>query len=186
MHLKAALLRSTIAGLSILLTMNVEVRADDGLVRVDWMQLGPHVTGRKVATVLADGTTVKGRVMAVKPDALAIRIGQTSAPTKFRDTAEVPRTQLTSFRVSRPGWKWRVIIPIAGFAAGALMGGLIGDRVDPHGFLISDGAATGVAFGAIGGGALGYVVGHFADRHTTVVEIVDGRGTATGPGAKAQ
>ncbi len=47
--------------------------------------------------------------------------------------------------------------------------------IDPAGpdIIFSGGMLNGAAVGALSGVGVGYVIGHFADRHTTVIHIVD-------------
>lgn len=145
----------------------------DRTIRANWAQLGAQVIGRKISTVLTDSTLVEGKVVSVEPGALVMTVSKTSAPARFAKTASVPRALVSTLRVSRPGWKWRVIGPVAGFLSGAVAGGLIGDKINPEGFIISDGAATGATVGGIVGAVAGYIIGHFADRHTTVIFVVN-------------
>jgi hypothetical protein len=172
MYLTAGFSRRLAAGLLIILCLGAEARAADRQLRVNWTELAPNVTGRRILTVLTDGVMLEGKVAALKPEALVLEVKKTSDPIRFRGTADVPRELVSTLRVSRPGWKWRVIGPLTGFIGGGLAGGAIGGRVNPGGgFIISDGAATGITYGALGGAGLGYFAGHFADRHTTIIQI---------------
>ena len=93
-------------------------------------------------------------MISVGPGALTMQIRKTSAEARFRGTAEVQRTLLSSLQVSKPGWKWRVILPVIGSLGGAVAGLAIGGRVDTTGWIISEGAADGFLIGAVGGGGL--------------------------------
>jgi hypothetical protein len=166
-------LRGAIAAFSVMPFLHPEAAAADRQLEVNWTGLGPHVTSRRVTAVLSDGVTVQGKVISVKPTALGMRVEKTSSLAQYHGTVDVPRSLFTNLQVSRRGWKWRVIGTIAGFAGGGALGGAIGGRVDPHGFIISDGAAIGIVVGATGGAGVGYLAGHFADRHTTVIRIVE-------------
>jgi len=146
--------------------------AADRQIQATWEQLPSRVLGQKISTVLTDSTLVEGRVVAVMPEVLVVKVSKTTAPARFRGTANIPRELVSSVRVSRPGWKWRIIGPIVGGLGLAAAGGLIGDHVDPHGFIISDGAANGVAVGFFSGIAVGYIIGHFADQHREVISVV--------------
>jgi len=151
--------------------LGAEARAAERQFRVKWTELAPHVVGRRISTVLTDGVRLEGKVISTKPEALVVEVKKTSEPTRFRGTADIPRELISTLQVSRPGWKWRVIGPVTGFLTLGLVGGVIGGRIDPHGFFIPDGAAKGIAVGALTGAVGGYVAGHYADRHTTVIQI---------------
>src|SRR5205814_4368785 len=166
-------LRSVVAALLAMLYLGGEARAAERQLQVGWTQLSPQVVGKRIATVLTDGTTLEGKVVAVKPMALALEVKKTSEPTRFRGTMDIPRESVSTLRVSRPGWKWRVIGSLTGLLGGTLAGALIGNEINPHGWIISDGASPGANYGALGGAALGYMPGHFADRQPTVIRIGD-------------
>jgi hypothetical protein len=160
------------AALSIAFGLVPALRAGERNVRLPWAELGPAVSGRKISTILSDGTSLSGKVIAIKPEAMVVHMGKTSDPGRFHGDAEVPRALVSALRVSKPGWKWRVILPLTCAVGFAAAGGAIGGRVDPGGFIISDGAANGIAVGLVTGAATGYVAGHFADKHTLIVEVV--------------
>ena len=146
--------------------------AADHRIQSAWPELASHVQGRKISTVLTDGTEVKGRVVSVTPEALLIAVSKTSQPARYRGTSPVPRPLLSSLRVSKQGWKWHAILPVAGAIAIGFAGAVIGGRIDPHGFIFSDGAANGVLVGGIVGATGGYLAARHADRHTLLVDIV--------------
>jgi hypothetical protein len=146
--------------------------AADNIVRVRWGELSAHVVGRKISTVLTDGASVEGRVTAVQPEALALRVTKTSDPRRFSKDAQLPRSSLTVVQVRRDGWKWKVIAPIVGVIGLAVAGGAIGGHIDSDGFIISNGAAIGVVVGAAVGATAGYFIGRAADHHTRTVEII--------------
>ena len=160
--------RKLAAGLFILVCYQVEATASDRQSQVAWSQLANEVVGRKISTVRTDGVKIEGKVTAVKPDALVVEVN--------KGVASVPRSQITSLRVSRPGWKWRVIGPLVGALTFGIAGGAISGRIDPtggFGVIPSDGTAKGATVGVITGLGAGYIVGHFADRHTRVIQIME-------------
>jgi len=173
MYLPSVSARTFAASLLLTAFLGVEAQAADRQMALNWADLAPVIMSRTISTTLNDGATLKGRVMSVRPEGLLVEVQKTSDPTRFTGTATIPRNFLSTVRVSRPGWKWRVIGPIAGLLGGAALGGALGNKVDSAGFIISDGAAEGIVIGGIGGAGLGYLAGHFADRHTVVIQIVD-------------
>jgi hypothetical protein len=60
---------------------------------------------------------------------------------------------------------------VAGLFGIGLAGAAIGNRIDPHGFIISDGAVAGGVVGALAGLGAGLAVGWAADRHYVKIEI---------------
>ncbi|MEP7352207.1 MAG: hypothetical protein ABI824_03145 [Acidobacteriota bacterium] len=155
-----------------LLFAAVEAKASDRQLQLGWSELAGQVVGRKISMTLTDGVTLEGKGVSVKAASLVMDVNKTSAPARFSGTADVPRELVSTVRVSRPGWKWRVIGPLVGFVGLSIVGGAIGNRINPDGFIISDGAAQGVTVGAIAGVGLGYLVGHFADRHHTTIQVL--------------
>jgi hypothetical protein len=174
MFIKRGLPRNLAATLLVLLGWHIDATAAERQMQVAWSQLAKEVGGRKVSTVLTDGAKVQGRVLGVSPDGLMLNVTNSSDRTRFAGAANVPRSLITTVRVSKPGWKWRVIGPFVGALTLGLAGGAIGGRVNPTGGFgpVSDGAAKGSTVGVISGVGAGYIVGHFADRHTVLIEIV--------------
>ncbi|MEO8096136.1 MAG: hypothetical protein ABI811_00430 [Acidobacteriota bacterium] len=140
-------------------------QAADRQLQLKWSQLAQEITGRKISAMPATGALIEGRVVSVGADALIV-----NGP---KGNISVPRNQVTSVRVSRPGWKWRVIGPIVGLVSFGIAGAFIGDKINPDGFIVSDGAAHGATVGVIAGAGAGYIAGHFADRHHTVIQIIE-------------
>jgi len=140
--------------------------AADRQTQATWEQLPALVLDKKISTVLTDSTLVEGRVVAVMPDTLVVKVGKTTEPARFTGTANIPRELVSSLGVARPGWKWQVIGPIGGFVVGAGAGGAIGASTNDLGP-----AFTGSVIGAIGGIVAGWALGHHFDRHTTVISI---------------
>jgi hypothetical protein len=171
MYPTAVFLRSIFTGVLVVVCLGADARAAEKQLRLKWTELAPYVVGRRISTVLTDGVRLEGKVISTKPEALVVDVKKTSEPSRFRGTADVPRELVSMLQVSRPGWKWRVIGPVTGFLTLGLVGGVIGGRIDPHGFFIPDGAAKGITVGALTGAVGGYVAGYYADRHTTVIQI---------------
>ena len=73
--------------------------------------------------------------------------------------------------VRKSGWKWKVIAPVLGVFGFGAAGTVIGNQINPQGFIISDGAATGGVVGASTGLGAGLVVGWLADRHYVKIDI---------------
>ena len=122
-----ARIQSTLAVGLLILCLGSVAQAADREIRANWTQLGAQVVGRKVSMVLTDSTLVEGNVVSVESGALVVKVSKTSAPARFAKTASVPRALVSTLRVSRPGWKWRVIGPVAGFVGLGIAGGVIGN-----------------------------------------------------------
>jgi hypothetical protein len=173
MYLPSVSARIFVVSLLVTAFAGVEAQAADRQRALNWADLAPVIMSRTISTTLNDGATLKGRVMSVRPEGLLVEVQKTSDPTRFTGTATIPRNLLSTVRVSQSGWKWRVIGSVTGLLGGAALGGALGNKADSAGFIISDGAAKGIAIGGIGGAGLGYLVGHFADRRTVLIQITD-------------
>ena len=156
------------------LCWRTEARAAERQLQLRWTDLAQEVVGRKISTQLTGGVKVEGKVTSVTSDGLVLEVAKTSDRVRYAGNASLPRSLVTSLRVSRRGWKWRVIGPVVGALTLGLAGAAIGGRVNPEGgfgFIPSQGAAKGATVGTLSGLGAGYIVGHFADRHTVFIEI---------------
>ena len=72
----------------------------------------------------------------------------------------------------KSGWVWKVVAPILGSVSFGIAGAAIGDKIDPYGFIISNGAVNGAVAGMATGIGAGLVVGWLADRHYVRIEIL--------------
>jgi hypothetical protein len=126
----------------------------------------------KISTVLEDGSRVEGRAVSVEPEALVVMVTKSSNRAYVQGRTSLPRTALSVIRVGHTGWKWKVIGPMVGFFGVGGLGALVGNSIDPGGFIVSDGAAVGALVGMATGIASGALIGRWADHHYTTINIV--------------
>ena len=165
-------MRTALVATFILLCSGASSEARDKKVPLRWDDLAPYVNGKKMSAVLADGTRVEGRAISVEPDGLAVMVARSSDKARFQGKSLLPRSSLSTIRTGHTGWKWKVIGPIAGFFGLGTLGAFLGDRADPDGFIISNGAAIGILAGVAIGVTAGVLIGRWADHHYTTIEIV--------------
>lgn len=142
--------------------------------QVKWEDLG-IVTGKTVAIVMPGGVVVTGQATAVEPDALLLRVRNTSDSKAYpKGPLRIPRAGLHTLELKTKGYKFRVIGTvlggIAGFAGGAaaaygLEGGLFHDN-HPTG---SVAAFVGITAAGV---TAGYFAGNAGDRHSVMIEIL--------------
>ena len=147
------------------------VRAAPSIVRVKWDQLQDIVTARNIRLVMPDGASLEGKVLAVKPDALVVKLRKTSNPTVYpKGRFELLRTQLRTIEILNRTKRWRIVGvslgTTAGFFGGLAAGWATGDVWKPAaGFY-------GPWIGIWGAGTVaGYWIGNVADRHNTTVLV---------------
>src|SRR5262249_44059519 len=147
----------------------VSLQARGKNIVVRWPDLATYVNGMKISTVLEDGSRIEGRAISVEPEALVVMVTKSSTRTYVQGRALLPRASLSVVRVSRTGWKWKVIGPIVGFFGIGGLGAAVGNTVDRTGFIISDGAAVGALVGMATGIVSGALIGRWADHHYTTI-----------------
>lgn len=117
-----------------------------------WEELAPLVVGNRIDTVLTDGRHVKGKVLAVREDALALD-----------NRPEVPRALVSVLRITKTTGTWRVVGTSVGVGFGLAVG-------IPVGAITGD-VGKGVAIVATGAG-LGYLGGHPADHQVRTIKVI--------------
>jgi len=147
------------------------VRAAPSIVRVKWDQLQDIVAAKNIRLVMPDGASLEGKVLAVKPDALVVRLRKTSSPAVYpKGRFEFPRTQLPTIEILNRTKHWRMVGVLlgttAGFFGGLAAGWATGDVWKPA--VGSYGPWIGI-WGA--GTVAGYWIGNVADRHNTTVLV---------------
>jgi len=151
----------------LILLLGSLVHAADRQIQATWEELPSQVLGRKISTVLTDSTLVEGRVVAVMPDTLVVKVSKTTAPTRFTGTANLPRELVSIVRVARLGWMGQAAGLLAGGASGAAVGAAIGGAKQNL-----DVAHDGAVIGSVVGVVAGWAIGYYTDRHTTVITII--------------
>jgi hypothetical protein len=136
-------------------------------VELTWDELAAVLVEQKIATVLADGTKLKGEVLAVRPESLVLDVAKTSRRKAWPlGQSEILRTALTSVDLIRErSAGWRILGGLLGgigglFGTGALAYAANSVAVLPFMLLI-------IPLGAVAG----YYAGKIADQHTTHIRI---------------
>jgi hypothetical protein len=158
----------------VLFALAVPIGAEAGqeVLSLKWSELATCITGKNVRVVLTGGVHLEGRATSVGAESLTIEVNKSSDPDRFRNTASVGRPELARLEVRKSGWMWKVVAPILGCVGFGIGGTAIGKRIDPYGFIISDGAIKGGLVGGAAGIGTGLVVGWLADRHYVRIDIV--------------
>ncbi|MFQ5740593.1 MAG: hypothetical protein ACE5JX_16430 [Acidobacteriota bacterium] len=88
-------------------------------VQLKWSELGAVIEGRKIETVLVDGTALKGKAITVGTEYLELEIKETSNAAKYpKGPARVPRESLSVLQFTEVRGSWRAIGTAIGFFAG--------------------------------------------------------------------
>jgi hypothetical protein len=134
-------------------------RASGKQVELQWSELGSFIAARQIKAVLKDGTYVKGRALAVNPDALILdKKGRTSIPRESLSTISFTETK---------GVAGRITLTLVGTLACGVAAGYVGIQAAGSGGL---GAALAGVTAACGVG--GYYAGRAIDRRTTLIKIL--------------
>jgi hypothetical protein len=124
-----------------------------------WSELGSSIAARQIKAVLKDGTYIKGRALAVNPDALVLdKKGRTSIPRESLSTISFTETR---------GVAGRITLTLVGTLACGAAAGYVGFQAAGSGGL---GAALAGVTAACGAG--GYYAGRAMDRRTTFIKVL--------------
>jgi hypothetical protein len=144
--------------------------------QMKWDELST-LTTKSVSVVMRGGAVVTGKVTAVEPDALVLRVSKTTDKAAYpKGPLRLQRATLRTLQWNNKGHKFRAIgTPlgtVAGLVAGALIGiGINGGIWDTSG--VSDSTLVAAVFGTgAAGGVGGYFLGNAADRRVITIEIV--------------
>ena len=167
------LCRQAVAVLAAFLLLNPGLSAaEPKVLSLRWSELESAVGGGKVKIVLPDGLRIEGRVMAVEPEVLRIRITRSSdRHAQPKGEASIPRHAVSVVEVVKYGKLWRLLGALA-IPAGAASAAAITFPRD-----VSEGPVPGIVLGVslagVAGTALaGYYLGKRADRHRTTIRII--------------
>lgn len=94
---------------------------------LNWKDLAPVVTGKRVWIPLNDGIQISGTVQAVEPEGLKIDIGHTSNRKAWpKGPATLPRSAVSTMRLGKtPGHKGIIIGGAVGAGVGITAGGIL-------------------------------------------------------------
>ena len=141
-------------------------------IEVPWAELAGALEGRKVSTVLVDGTLLQGRLLGVSPTEARFNVSKTSNSDLYpRGERAIPKAQLTTLSYRQMGGpKWRPIGTAIGAASGALATLPYWVTASGEGGLKGQNAA--ITLGGIGAiAALGYLLGHEGDKRLITVVV---------------
>ena len=149
--------------------------AEPRQLRLKWDELPAAITDKKVAFVLPDGTHVEGKVLAVEPDGLRMKVAKSSdRSTQPKGMHLVPRQAVSLLRVT-DYHKMGRLLGTAG--AVALTAGIAAASYPdiyegPLLIIVPSVMAGGIAGSAVGG----YYAGKAFDKKVTEIRIVpDGK-----------
>jgi hypothetical protein len=146
-----------------------------GEAALQWSELGPRITGKKVALVLPDGTHVQGKVRGVDPAGLLLNISNTSDKRAHpKGLHSIPRQAVSVLRVTEYRKLGRLVFTLGTLAAGGLLVAKgAGDSANSEGPFAIIVPAVGAA-GTVGLGAGGYNFGKAVDKRVIDIRIVPG------------
>jgi hypothetical protein len=137
-----------------------------------WTELTPAVADRQVRITLPNGPRIEGKVVAVDPQALRIKITKTSDKIgQPKGEFSIPRTAIPVLQLVQYGSRWRIF----GTAVGPILMGAAGASVYARGAGSVDDIPKYIGIGAaavIGSGVGGYFLGKRADRRVTTIRIL--------------
>jgi hypothetical protein len=146
-----------------------------GQVSLKWSELGPRITGKKVAMVLPDGTDVQGKVRGVDAAGLRLDISKTSDKrVQPKGAHTIPRQAVSFLQVTEYRKAGRLLFTLGTLAAaGAFVAIGARDSGLTEGPLVVIVPAVGAA-GTAGLGVGGYYFGKAVDKRVTGIRIVPG------------
>ena len=140
-------------------------------LQIPWNELGPHITGHKVALVLPNGTHIEGKVRTVEPDALRLKVSKTSDRELLpKGERLIPRQSVSLLRVTEYRKLGRLLVTSGALAVAA--GVVAANYPDLY-----EGAAVVVvpavtAGGLVGVGLGGYFAGKRLDKTVTEIQVL--------------
>ena len=148
-------------------------------IEVGWGDLWPHVEGRKVALVLPDGTSVEGKVRAVDPDGLRMKVTRTSDRRALaKGERTIPRQAVSFLSVTQYRKLGRVLVTTGALAAAGIIVGTNYPDLYEGAVLVAVPAV--IAAGMAGVAAAGYYTGKALDKRVVEIRIARNIGTRSG------
>lgn len=140
-------------------------------LQLPWSELGPRVTGHKIALVLPNGTHVEGKVRSVEPDSLRLRVSKTSDRELLpKGERLIPRQSVSLLRVTEYRKLGRLLVTGGALAVtGAIVAATYPD-IYGGAALVAVPAVT--AGGLVGVGFGGYYAGKRLDKTVTEIQIL--------------
>jgi hypothetical protein len=140
-------------------------------LQLKWSDLGPRIEDKKVALVLPGGTYIEGKVQAVQPDGLRLRISKTSdRKAQPKGTHLIPRQSVSTLRMTEYHKLARLLVTAGALAAAAGIAAASYPDLYEGPLVVVIPAVTA---GGIAGVALaGYYAGKRLDKRITGIRIV--------------
>ena len=141
-------------------------------LQLKWNELGPRIEDKKVALVLPGGAYIEGKVQAVQPDGLRLRVSKTSdRKEQPKGSRLIPRPSVSLLQVTEYRKLARLLVTAGALAAVA--GIAAASYPEPF-----EGAmyvvVPAVAAGGIAGVAVaGYYAGKRLDKRVIEIRIVE-------------
>ena len=159
-----------IAALTLLCVVPVILNgADTVVVELPWTELGPRVTGRKVALDL-QGAQIEGKVRAVEPQGLRLRVTRTSdRDAQPKGERVVPREAVSVLYMTEYRGFGRLLVTVGALgAAGGILAAKYPSLYEGTALIVVPVVAAagmiGIAIGA-------YYAGKRLDRRITEIRI---------------
>ena len=140
-------------------------------VQLPWNELGPRITGQKVALVLPNGIHIEGKVRNVETDALRLDVKKTSDRELLpKGERLIPRESVSLLRVTRYRKLGRVLVTSG---AVAIASGIVAANYPD----LYEGAVVAIvpavtAGGLVGVGLGGYYAGKRLDKTVTEIRVL--------------
>ena len=149
--------------------------AGQGQESLKWSELGPRITGKKVALVLPDGTNVQGKVRGVDPAGLWLNISKTTDKrVQPKGLHTIRRQSVSVLRVTDYRKIGRLVCTLGAVAtAGAFLAVGARDSSITEGPMVVVIPVVG-AIGTAGLGVGGYYFGKAVDKRVTDIRIAPG------------
>jgi hypothetical protein len=136
-----------------------------------WSELGPRIEDKKVALVLPGGTYIEGKVQAVQPDGLRLRVSKTSdRQAQPKGKYLIPRQSVSTLRVTEYRKLARLLVTAGALAAAAGIAAASYPDLYEGPLVVIIPAVT--AGGMAGVAVAGYYAGKRLDKRVVEIHIV--------------
>jgi hypothetical protein len=137
-------------------------------VELRWNELASVIQGQRAEVMLADGTGLKGEVIAVREDALVMDVKKVTAGRHEKGSATVERNSIGLIKLERSRGS---IGRTAGTIVGVISGVVLGGWAAAHTESASAGIPTflGIASGV---SVAGIYAGRALDRESMLIKVV--------------
>ena len=140
-------------------------------LQLPWNELGPRITGHKVALVLPNGIHIEGKVRSVEMGALRVDVSKTSDRELLPKGARlIPRESVSLLRVTQYRKLGRILVTSGALA---IAGGIVAANYPD----LYEGAVVAIvpavtAVGLVGVGLGGYYAGKRLDKSVTEIRVL--------------